>query len=390
MPRNDDALQRLRAAIDELAAADAADLLTEARIEARARVRATLTDALAHSMLERLHEQLPEPTPDIAPARQERPARDPAQGRDKLAARGTPRRRRPSDAEPPRSDFATPESANSDPAASRPARPADEPAWYVYGVIGGEAELNGPLHGVDGADSVTVLREGALAAVSSQVPLEEFDEAQLREHLGDMAWVEATARAHEALLEAVRVQTTVIPMRMCTVYRTEGGIREMLAREAVPLQDALDHLDGKAEWGVKVFTSAARPHEVDTGDAGGSDSPSADDSRGAAYMERRRTDRERRQRALQMAQEAAEEIHERLSAVASDAQLISLQRPEVSGHSGDMILNGVYLVPDDATEAFHEEVRALAADLEPDGVELYPTGPWPAYNFVPGTIGAAW
>ena len=55
MPRSDDSLERLRAALDELAAADAADLLNEARIEARARVRATLTDALAHSMLERLH-----------------------------------------------------------------------------------------------------------------------------------------------------------------------------------------------------------------------------------------------------------------------------------------------------------------------------------------------
>jgi hypothetical protein len=390
MPRSDDALQRLRAAIDDLAAADAADLLAEARIEARARVRATLTDALAHSMLERLHEQLPEPARDIAPARQKRPARGPAQARGEPAARRKPPRRQPVEAEPSGSDFAAPESVESGPPEPRPARPSDEPAWYVYGVVGGETELHGSLDGVDGAHPVTVLREGALAAVSSQVPLEEFDEVQLREHLADMAWVEATARAHEAVLETIRDQTTVIPMRMCTVYRTQDGIREMLAREAVPLRDALDDLDGKAEWGVKVFTTVARPDEIDTADAGASDSSSADESRGAAYMERRRTDRERRQRALQMAEEAAEEIHERLSAVASDAQVISLQRPEVSGHSGDMILNGVYLVPDDAAEAFHEEVRALASELEPQGVELYPTGPWPAYNFVPGTIGAAW
>jgi hypothetical protein len=260
----------------------------------------------------------------------------------------------------------------------------------VYGVIGGDADLDGSLEGVDPDHTVTTLREGALAAVSSLVPIEEFDEVQLREHLADMAWVEATARAHEAVLEAVRDQTTVIPMRMCTVYRTESGIREMLAREAAPLRDALDHLDGKAEWGVKVFTTLAGPDESGTAEAGASDSSSADDTRGAAYMERRRTDRERRQRALQMAEQAADLIHERLSAVASDAQVISLQRPEVTGHSGDMILNGVYLVPDDATEAFHDEVRALAAELEPHGIELYPTGPWPAYNFVPGTIGAAW
>ena len=25
-----------------------------------------------------------------------------------------------------------------------------------------------------------------------------------------------------------------------------------------------------------------------------------------------------------------------------------------------------------------------------NGIEVVATGPWPAYNFVPGTIGAAW
>jgi Gas vesicle synthesis protein GvpL/GvpF len=346
MPRSDDSLERLRAAIDELAAMDAADLLAEARIEARARVRATLTDALAHSMLERLREQLPEPM-------DEPPAAPPARKTSRPAA-PTPR---------------------------RSARP-DEPAWYVYGVVGSDAELNGPLSGVDPAEPVTIVREDALAAVTSQVPLEEFDEERLREHLADMAWVEATARAHQDVLDSVCAQVTVIPMRMCTVYRTEGGVREMLHREADALQDALAHLRGKAEWGVKAFVSMDSEGREADADAGASS--------GAAYMERKRTARERRQQSLEMAEEAVAVIHERLSTAADDAQIIPLQRPEASGHSGEMILNGVYLVADEALENFHEEVRALQAEFASDGIELLCTGPWPAYNFVPGTIGAAW
>ena len=45
---------------------------------------------------------------------------------------------------------------------------------------------------------------------------------------------------------------------------------------------------------------------------------------------------------------------------------------------------GVYI------SRIHEEVRALQAEFDPHGMELVCTGPWPAYNFVPGTIGAAW
>ncbi len=352
MPKNDDPFDRLRAAIDELAAADAADLVAEARIEARARIRATLTDALAHSMLERLHEQLPS-------SADERP--EPVERVEKPA----PARRKTRPAPAPR----------------RAAAP-DEPAWYVYGVVSSGAELDGELNGIDPSRPVTILREDALAAVTSQVPLEEFDEERLREHLADMSWVEATARAHERVLERVQAQTALVPMRMCTVYRTEGGVREMLHREADAFEEAIDHLAGKAEWGVKAFVSL----EADVPDADADASP----ARGAAYMERKRTERERRQHALDIAEDAAGAIHERLSPLADDAQMIPLQRPEASGHGGAMILNGVYLVADDALERFHEEVRALQTEFGPQGIESVCTGPWPAYNFVPGTIGAAW
>ncbi|MBV9941181.1 MAG: GvpL/GvpF family gas vesicle protein [Solirubrobacterales bacterium] len=388
MPRSDDSLERLRAALDDLAAADAADLLAEARTEARARIRAALTDALADSMLERLHEQLPatqrdEPRP-TGRAREKRPVRRRGQ------AAAPPREEQsppvPQSSSTPQSPPAPQSSsARQSPPAPPAGRRSRETAWYVYGVVGGDTMLSGSLPGVDPGWNLTILREGALAAVSSQVPLEDFDEARLREHLADMAWVEETARAHEGLLERIREQVTVIPMRMCTVYRTEGGIREMLSREAAALQDALDRLDGKAEWGVKVFTDIARAgggiHNVDTG---------AGDAPGTAYMERKRTEQERRQRAIELAEDAAARVHERLSAVASDAQVIPLQRREASGHRGDMILNGVYLLAEADAAAFHDEVRALQDDFGPAGIEIVPTGPWPAYNFVPGTIGAAW
>jgi hypothetical protein len=176
-------------------------------------------------------------------------------------------------------------------------------------------------------------------------------------------------------------QTTVIPMRMCTVYRTEGGVREMLHREVDALTEALEHLRGKAEWGVKAFVAL---------DGDGHDAEAGGPSSGAAYMERKRTERERRQETLEMAEDAVTIIHDRLSSAAADAQMIPLQRREASGHLGEMFLNGVYLVDDHALDGFHEEVRALQTEFDPHGIELVCTGPWPAYNFVPGTIGAAW
>jgi hypothetical protein len=262
-----------------------------------------------------------------------------------------------------------------------------ELAWYVYGVIAArELELPPEISGVEPALPIGTLREGALAAVASQVPGAEFAETELRAHLADMEWVQRVARAHEAVLDEITSRATVIPMRMCTVYRTEGGVREMLRRESETLSEALEQLEGKTEWGVKVLAGASSSPGTSTSTA--DDRPPGDV--GAAYMERKRRERADAEQAAQLIQEACAEIHEALCALSSDALLAPPQRPEAHGLDGEMVLNGVYLVRDEEEPAFHDRVEGLQEEYRTLGLQLQRTGPWPAYNFVPATLGATW
>jgi hypothetical protein len=233
-----------------------------------------------------------------------------------------------------------------------------------------------------------VIRRDGLAAVVSEVSLADFDEDRLRERLADMKWLERTARAHEQVLETVSLTTTLIPMRLCSVYRDEEGVSAMLAREAQALEEALTYLEGKREWGIKVFAGAAGAARDE--DAAASDGDAAASDSGTDYMRRRRVDRERRLSADQELYDACATIHQSLAEAAADAVSSPPQRPEVSGHPGQMLLNGVYLVETDHEETFFDVVDDLRARHEDDGLELLQTGPWPAYNFVPGAIGAAW
>jgi len=364
MQAGDKSFDRLRAALEQAAVDDAAELVAEARAEARVRVRTMLRDALADSMLEHVREQLE------------------LQSAGPVARQG---HERPS---------------SSAPAEVSPRSSADL-AWYVYGVVEIErlpASID--LPGVDAAHGVTTIREGELAAAVSQIQLDDFDEARLREHLSDPAWIEQIARAHERVIDEIRRSATVIPMRMCTVYRSESGVREMLRRESEALAEALAQLQGKTEWGVKVFFDlavaarlgdTARVERTSDGTAadGESDAVSGDGA-GAAYMGRRSSERERHVKAASRIERAAGQIHERLCAVSAEGLLSPSQRADTSGHNREMILNGAYLVEDETEEVFHQEVQALQASFASHGLELEKTGPWPAYNFVPGTIGAAW
>jgi len=225
--------------------------------------------------------------------------------------------------------------------------------------------------GIEPSHPVMVLREGSLAAVASRISLLEFGETPLRAHLADAEWVERTSRAHERALEQIHSQAAVIPIRMCTVYRTEGGVRERLRREAHSLEHALSHLRGKDEFGVKVFADLHRGIG-----AGGADPPLSEQS-GSGRMP-------------YLIEEACARVHEQLCAVATDGLVAPSEPFAAEAHAGELILNGVYLVEDRSREAFDNEVRELGRELGRLGIELQATGPWAAYNFVPGAIGAAW
>jgi Gas vesicle synthesis protein GvpL/GvpF len=335
MATDEAALRRLRDALSGVAAQEAAALVREAQKEARARVHSLLTEALSDSMLAAVERVL-----DARIAVEEGVEPDEAQ------------------------------------------RSGGPTALYVFGVLDAAAAeaLPESIAGV----AVHAVREGELAAVVGEVPLAEYGEERLREHLADMAWVERSARRHEEVLEAIAARATVIPMRMCTVYEHEHGPRELLRREMQAMRDALAYLEGKSEWGVKLFCDPAALA------AGGIEPQAARGGSGAEYMQQRLREREERLTATRRVEEAAARVHGSLCTVASDAMLAPPQRREVSGRKEDMVLNGVYLVPHRAQAEFHAQAQALTEELAGLGLELVLTGPWPAYNFVPGTIGAAW
>ncbi len=356
MPSSHDELSRLRAALESLAAREVPGLLAEARADAHARAREALAELLAQSMLEQARHQLERPNPE---ARTAADAPTPEAPRTSAAADG-----------PPTHD-----------APDAPDAPDAELGYYVYGVTAAsDAALDIAPGGIDPEYPVSAVATGELAAVVSRVPLADFDEQRLREHLGDMVWVERVARRHEEVLEAAGAERTVIPMRLCTIYRDLGGVSEMLTRETAAMQDALGLLRGRSEWGVKMFAVADRRQpQPDLPD----DAPDS----GAAYLERQGQLRRRRSETDQQLASACETIHGQLARIAARALVLAPQRPEVSGHQGEMLLNGVYLVDDAELPRFHEAVGSLGREFAAAGLELAATGPWPAYNFVPDAIG---
>ena len=297
-----------------------------------------------------------------------------------LAKRGggasvqSPRRRAPTHAPPARDASAADDALTGD-------------ALWAYCVVRAGESAPREASGIADGGSLERVEAGGLAALVSRVPLAEFGAEPLRENLNDLAWLERVARAHEAVLDGALRQTTIVPLRLCTIYESERSVREMLQREHDGLARALDALEGRQEWGLKLLVDEERLAEharSRNAETAALEEELGARSGGGAYMLRRRLERHVREVVDALGVELADQVHAQLADRAGDAILLPPQNPELSGHEGKMLLNGAYLVDAERVDEMREQVAELEERHRDVGARLVMTGPWPPYNFVPG------
>ncbi len=241
---------------------------------------------------------------------------------------------------------------------------------YVYAVCRPfRSALQSQLTGVGGQPPRQLTHHG-LIAVYSVVPEGDFAEEPLRAHLEDLDWLTRTARAHQGVIDALTAVTTPLPLRLATVFRDDSALRTMMEWREDYFRRTLDRLEGRVEWGVKVYVE---PPAEDTGD------PAGKPTSGRDYLQRRRRQVRDHEHTWQEATEFAGRLHATLSAYAEDSRLHNPQSPALSGAEGQNVLNAAYLVPRGDSEEFVEMVDRTKDEAPGMRVEL--TGPWAAYSF---------
>jgi hypothetical protein len=248
---------------------------------------------------------------------------------------------------------------------------------YVYAVTRPfEGVLPEGAHGI-GGEPPRLLRHGDLVAVVGAVPPEDFDEAPLRARLEDLDWLADTARAHDAVIAALSTVTCPIPLRLATVCRDDSGVRRLLEDGHDRFVRALERLDGRVEWGVKVYAEPqAAEEEPQAAEEAGAEAPGSGTS-GRDYLRRRLRARRSREGDWQRADALCRRLHDELSRYAEAGTVHRPQDARLSGAPGVNVLNAAYLVDRTRSEEFVELVTAAS---EP-GVRVELTGPWAPYSF---------
>jgi hypothetical protein len=240
---------------------------------------------------------------------------------------------------------------------------------YLYALIkpGGRSPTSLPP-GIEG-EPVRVVATERVGALVSSVDGDVFAPAALEQRLGDLQWVERTARAHDAVVNAAAASTTTLPLRLGTTCADDDAVIALLGDLADAALRTFDRLESRQEWGVRLLArTVADRSSTQSGESG------------AAFLARRRA--ELQQQAGSSAADAneAETVFAALAEQAHDARRHPLtSRAGALGPGPRTVLNAAFLVDVAASEAFLAVARDLEARFGADRLIL--SGPWAAYSF---------
>ncbi len=247
-------------------------------------------------------------------------------------------------------------------------------ATYLYCIVHGDKSPS-PARAPRGLPAATQPAVASLARsfwlVTATVPLDVYGPEALEASLRNVKWVADIALAHESIVEhfARRVGTTVIPMKLFTMFSSEKLAIAETRSHIQDLKRVVGRIAGCEEWGVRI---TGRPAIVIT-----EPDRAAAVTSGTGFLCAKKAARDLARQSVAAATEAAEEAYTTLSAIARDARR---RRDVPEGATTPPLLDAAFLVPVDRRRRFKAAVKKLADSNDRTLVTL--TGPWPSYNFI--------
>lgn len=228
---------------------------------------------------------------------------------------------------------------------------------------------------------VSEVRLEHLSAIISEVSEEEFGEENLKKNLSRLEWVESVVRHHESVMEAMRAQTTIVPFRFPTIFRSQDSLQDFLQVHEKSLKKLLENLKGKEEWGTKVYIDAQRLEAFlsESKAIQEIDEALKTASAGKAYLLKKKRESLVGQSASASLQEALDLLYERLRQYAFQAKRNLVLPKAVTEREDEMILNAAFLIEATSREKFLEALESAEKDFPFFTIER--SGAWAAYNF---------
>jgi hypothetical protein len=251
---------------------------------------------------------------------------------------------------------------------------------YVYGIVVSKKKpaLARVRVGLPSASALRLLDVSpGRYLVVADVKARDYGEQAVNARLSNLDWVSRVAMAHEAVLEALAARTTVLPMKLFTIFTSDERALADAQKNRLQLDALVKRVGGHDEFAVRVVLDRAKAAMQQRAVPA---SKHARDGSGIAYLTRKKAQRDAVDELATRARETVADLYDRLARRARLARRRSAAELPVA--NGPLLLDAAFLVPRTRARAFRAEVAREARALARQGYGLTLTGPWPPYTFV--------
>lgn len=243
-------------------------------------------------------------------------------------------------------------------------------ATYVFCLVqsGKAPSLRGLRTSIPGAGPPRILPvESRLWAVVADAPLEKFSTESLERDLQDVETVSRYALAHAEVIEFFFRKSTVIPLKLLTLFSTDERVRDHVRGVRTRLTRLFAELRGLEEWGVRILVGEETREAAVT-------RPSGRD-----YLQTKKQLHDEAVRPPQAGVRAARAALKTLGRFAAKVRTDAYPPP---GRGRPYVTGASFLVKATRRSAWKREVSKVGAALARQGHRLEVNGPWPPYHFV--------
>ncbi len=224
-----------------------------------------------------------------------------------------------------------------------------------------------------------------LEAIAGRVPLSDFEGMKGQKHFENSKWLQEGVLDHEAVVEELmRRAPPVIPFKFATIFRSRSRLQDMLKTRYAHLYDLMCHLQGRSEWGVKLFSHAERLSRTLTRSDPELRRLATNLKRGSAgrrYLLEKTHQERVDQKVQKIQQEAGERLGELLSSFSKECVFNNPTPRTFTGRSEDMVLNAALLLPEEKVDSLERMLEQWDREHQKEGFQAELIGPWPPYNF---------
>lgn len=185
---------------------------------------------------------------------------------------------------------------------------------------------------------------------------------------------------HQRVVESSRSRSTTLPVRFGIMFKTDEGVKQLLAKSYKDFKSKIAKLDGKEEFGIKVVLEKESMKKIQEDVKKNSKeikkmkreiSKSGD---GASYFLKMRIDESVKNETLRKIDEITGQIHSELSKIGADSAVLKSDIP-------DIVLNTAYLIEKSNITKFAKSVEKIKTEYKKHGLVIHQSGPWAPYSF---------